>query len=70
MNTHNLKPGDRVRVTERCRVQGYQLGDKGTVWRAAVTGPIRTRHYMVVMDKNGAGKTAPLFAEDEIEPDV
>jgi hypothetical protein len=31
MSTHHLKPGDRIRVTARCRLWGCGPGDKGTV---------------------------------------
>jgi hypothetical protein len=34
MNTHDLKPGDRVRVTASNRLADYQPGEKGTVLRA------------------------------------
>jgi hypothetical protein len=39
-----LKPGARVRVAVRNRLPGYLAGDKGTVLRAAVTGPSVTRY--------------------------
>lgn len=64
-----LKPGARVCVTVRNRLPGYQAGDKGTVLRAAITGPSGTRYYVVAMDKNGPGKMGVVFTEDEIEPD-
>jgi hypothetical protein len=39
MSAHNLKPGDRVRVTVQDCMRGYQPGDQGTVLRERVVGP-------------------------------
>jgi hypothetical protein len=66
-----LRVGDRVRVTPRSRVKGYQPGDKGVVLECptayAGSGDIS---YVVAMDKDGLGVTSTIFAADEIEPDV
>jgi hypothetical protein len=66
-----LKVGDRVRVTSRNRVKGYQPGDKGVVLEGptAYAGSSDTS-YIVAMDKDGPGVTSTIFAADEIEPDV
>jgi hypothetical protein len=62
--------GDRVRVTERNRVQGYESGDKGMV-QALVSIPAigDQLHYQVAMDKDG-GVTRSVFTAEEIEWDV
>jgi len=65
-----MKPGDRVRVTSRNHLPRYAAGDQGTVLRMTATDPSGTRSYVVAMDKDGFGKTAPVFAEQEIELDV
>ena len=66
-----LNVGDRVRVTPRNRVAGYQPGDMGTVVRGASTATITgERYYTVFMDKDEPDATGVVFAEDEIEPDV
>ena len=51
-----LKPGDRVRVTCRNRMCGYQPGDKGTVLSEVTAGPSGTCYYVVAMDKAGGGR--------------
>jgi hypothetical protein len=65
-----LKPGDRVRVTVRNRMPGYQPGDKGTVMRETEVGPNRQRYYTVAMDKDDPSQSWAVFTEDEIELDV
>jgi hypothetical protein len=70
MNTHELKPGDRVRVTRRNRLTDYFPGDRGRV----LAGPERVagsrlRYYSVAIEE-APGKVRAVFAEDEIEPDV
>jgi hypothetical protein len=65
-----LKVGDRVRVTVRNRMAGYQPGDKGMVMREVADGPSGTRYYVVAMDKDDPQKTGVVFSDDEIEPDV
>jgi hypothetical protein len=70
MSTHELKKGDRVRVTARCRVRGYSPGDKGTVMSGPMDADEGLREYSVSMDKDGPAVTAPVFGENEIEPDV
>jgi hypothetical protein len=70
MSPGSLKAGDRVRVTERCRMYGYQAGDKGTVLRELATVAGGTSYYQVAMDKDGPAGAVAVFAADEIEPDV
>jgi hypothetical protein len=69
--SRELKMGDRVRVTPRSRVKGYQAGDKGVVLEGptAYAGASDTS-YVVAMDKDGPGSTSTIFAADDIEPDV
>jgi hypothetical protein len=68
--SRGLNAGDRVRVTGRNRLAGYQPGDKGTVVRGASTATITgERYYSVLMDKDEPDATGVVFAEDEIEPD-
>jgi hypothetical protein len=65
-----LKPGDRVRVTERNRVQGYEAGDKGMVQAVASSPAIGDQlHYQVAMDRDG-GVSRVVFTAEEIELDV
>jgi hypothetical protein len=70
MSTHELKPGDRVRVTTQSHVPGCQPGDKGTLLRvlqSSVTGePI----YVVAMDNNNGSGLEFYFLASDIEPDV
>ena len=68
--SRELKPGDRVRVTVRNRMPGYQPGDKGTVMRETEVGPSRQRYYTVAMDKDDPAKGGVVFRFDEIEPDT
>lgn len=65
-----LKPGDRVRVTERNRVQGYQAGEKGMVQAVASIPAIGDQlHYQVAIDRDdGVGRV--VFTAEEIELDV
>jgi hypothetical protein len=70
MSTHNLKPGDRVRVTRRSRMRDYHPGDKGVVVRELEAGPHGTRYFLVKMDKSDLAQTGRVFIRDEIEPDV
>jgi hypothetical protein len=65
-----LKPGDRVRVTSRNRMHGFQPGDKGTVMRQTVVGPSRRRYYAVAMDKDDPARSRAVFAEGEVEADL
>src|SRR5262249_29143677 len=65
-----LKPGDRVRVTVRNRMHGYQPGDKGAVLREIADGPSGACCYVVVMDKDAPSKSSVVFSDDEIEPDT
>jgi hypothetical protein len=64
-----LKVGDRVRVTDRELIYGYQPGDKGTVVRITSSADGR-RRYLVAMDKGRPEATAMLFVEGEIEADT
>lgn len=65
-----LKRGDRVRVSDRNRVQGYQAGDKGMVQAVANIPAIGDQlHYEVAMDRDG-GVTRAVFTAEEIELDV
>jgi hypothetical protein len=65
-----MKMGDRVRVTLRSRVKGYQPGDKGVVLEGpTVYADASDTSYVVAMDKDGPGSTSTIFGADEIEPD-
>jgi hypothetical protein len=64
-----LKAGQRVRVTSRNRVAGYQPGDKGTVLRTSISAATGDRYYTVAMDKDSPDATGVVFAEGEIEAD-
>ena len=70
MSTHELKPGDRVRVTRRSRMRDYRPGDKGVVVRELEVGRRGTRYFQVKMDKSNPAQTGRIFIDDEIEPDV
>jgi hypothetical protein len=72
MKMRSLKQGDRVRVMRCNRLADYQPGDRGTVLRMcsswiSINGE---RCYCVAMDKDGASRKTPVFAADEIEPDL
>ena len=65
-----LKVGDRVRVTARNRVKGYQPGDKGQVVDGPKTLPDRMEpYYLVVLERDGGLRTVP-FDAGEIEADL
>jgi hypothetical protein len=65
-----LKVGDRVRVTRRSQVQGYQPGDKGMIQGVPGMPVIGDQfQYLVAMDKDG-GSTRTVFTADEIELDT
>ncbi|HEY7153117.1 MAG TPA: hypothetical protein VH575_04060 [Gemmataceae bacterium] len=65
-----LKPGDRVRVTDHNQVQGYEVGDKGMVQTAASIPAIGDQlHFQVTMDRDG-GVSRAVFTAKEIERDV
>jgi hypothetical protein len=70
MSTHELKPGDRVRVRTDCPDRGYRLGDKGTVWSGLHRRGGGGWHYYVWMDTAKLGDTPVGFHADEIEPDL
>jgi hypothetical protein len=64
-----LKVGDRVRVTVRCRLAGYEVGAKGRIlWGPHVHSDGRS-YYLVAMEISMTGRPV-IFAEEEIEPDV
>ena len=65
----DLKKGDRVRVTGRNRMYGYQPGDKGTIVREAVRASSVTRYYLVAMDKDNLANAGVVFNAEEIEED-
>jgi hypothetical protein len=65
-----LQKGQRVRVTVRNRMAGYQPSDKGTVLREATLAMRGERSYAVAMDKDDPAKNGVVFRFDEIEPDV
>jgi hypothetical protein len=64
-----LKKGDRVRITVRNRMYGYQPGDKGTIVREAIRAPSGTRYYLVAMDKDNPTHAGVVFNAEEIEAD-
>ncbi len=69
--SRELKMGDRVRVTARSRVKGYQPGDKGVVLEGpTVYAGAGDTSYVVAMGKDGPGVTSTIFSADEIESDV
>ena len=65
----DLKKGNRVRVTGRNRMYGYQPGDEGTIVREAVRALSDTRYYLVAMDKDNHAHTGVVFNAEEIEAD-
>ena len=65
-----LQISDRVRVTLRNRLAGYQPGDRGTVLRASVSASTGERYYTVAMDKDDPTASGAVVAEGEIEADV
>jgi hypothetical protein len=64
-----LTKGDRVRVTGRNRMYGYQPGDKGTIVCEAVRAPGNTRYYLVAMEKDNPAHAGVVFNAEEIEAD-
>jgi hypothetical protein len=64
-----LKAGDRVRVTMRSRIAGYEPGDEGTLLHVAWP-PTGGRYYLVAMDGGELDSTGVIFTEGEIEADV
>jgi hypothetical protein len=64
-----LEVGDRVRVTARSRLVGYQPGDKGTVLHVAWSAA-GGRYYLVAMDRGELDSTGVIFTEGEIEADA
>ena len=68
--SRELQRGQRVRVTARNRLAGYQPGDKGTVLRMSTATLNGEHYYSVAMDKDDLIITGAVFKEGEIEPDV
>ena len=68
--SQELKPGDRVRLVTSCHLRGCEVGDKGTVSERLIVAIRGARYYLLTMDKAVQAPMAPIFAEDEIEPDV
>jgi hypothetical protein len=68
--SRTLNAGDRVRVTVRNRVPGFQPGDKGTILSGPKSPDVDPPYYIVVMDKDGLQRTGVVFAADEVEPDA
>jgi hypothetical protein len=68
--SRELKPGQRVRVTVRNRLAGYQPGDTGTVLWSSLSAASGVRYYTVAMDIDDPAARGAVFAEGEIEPDV
>ena len=68
--SRELQRGQRVRVTVRNRLAGYQPGDKGTVLRVSTSTLNGEHSYSVAMDKDDLIITGAVFKEGEIEPDV
>jgi hypothetical protein len=68
---HDLKVGDRVRLTVSYRGKDYRPGDQGTVSGVPKPPPGgAATHYHVSMDKRGPEGTSVIFAAGDIEPDV
>ena len=68
--TNRLKARDRVHVTDRNRLAGYQSGVKGTVLRVATSATAGRRYFTVAMDKDDRGLSGrSIFTEGEIEAD-
>ena len=65
-----VKPGDRVRVTVRSHIAGYQPGDKGTIRRVFKPSSGDECYYYVEMDKDDPARSWTIFAEGEIEADL
>jgi hypothetical protein len=64
-----LRVGDRVRVTMRNRIAGYDPGDEGIVLHVACSAA-GGRHYIVAMDGGELDSTGVIFTESEIEADL
>ena len=63
----SLKPGDRVHITSRNRMAGYQAGDRGTITRASTSAANGRHYYTVAMDKDDPTHTGAVFTEGEID---
>jgi hypothetical protein len=67
--SRELSKGQRVRVTDKNRIPGYDPGDRGTLAAAYSVSATGERHYVVAMDKDHPAHSGAVFAEDEIEPE-
>jgi hypothetical protein len=65
----DLKAGDRLRVTARIRVPGYQPGDKGTIVSGPHLLPSGSRYYIARMDQDHPDKRV-ILADEEVEADA
>ena len=67
--SHELRVGDRMRMSVRSRVEDYPPKAKGVV-RGGPKDSARSGvvYYLVAMDKDDPGQTT-IFNADEIEPD-
>jgi hypothetical protein len=70
--SHQLRPGDRVRLTTRVCEPDYSPGDRGTVTDGPKchtgVGP-NEPYFLVAMDKDDALKKT-VFNAGELEPEV
>ncbi len=64
--SHELKSGDRIRVTGIKNVPGFRPGDTGTVKDGPHPMTAGGHYYIVQMDKKG--EESILFRAEEIEP--
>jgi hypothetical protein len=69
MNTHALKPDDRVRVTTRSLARVCQPGDKATIFSGPHRSPGGGWRFDVTMDEDTPDDPPILFLAQEIEPD-
>jgi hypothetical protein len=63
---HQIKPGDRVRLTVRNCQPAYQAGDKGTVLAGPNPSANGETYYVVQMGDDPAARPL-VFTSDEIE---
>jgi hypothetical protein len=65
-----LKPGDRVRLTTFLRVEGYQPGATGMVWRGPIPRSCGGAYFLVTMDGDKSIPPGLVLTDDEIERDM